>query len=64
MKWIFLGVWLSSILFFHFRSKVRLPFGRQLLDHSIFLAPLNAERSNRSFGRILMAAANSPDFCC
>lgn len=42
MKWIFLGVWLSSILFFHFRSKVRLPVGRQLLDHSIFLAPLNA----------------------
>ena len=42
MKWIILGLWLSSILFFHFRSKVRLPVGRQLLDHSIFLAPLNA----------------------
>ncbi|PHY07800.1 MAG: lipid A hydroxylase LpxO [Alcaligenaceae bacterium] len=42
MKWIILSVWLSSILFFHFRSKVRLPVGRQLLDHSIFLAPLNA----------------------
>ena len=42
MKWILLGGWLGAILFAHFRGAVRLPLGRQLLDHSILLAPVNA----------------------
>ena len=42
MKWFVLGAWLAAILFAHFRGKVRLPLGRQLLDHSILLAPVNA----------------------
>ncbi|MEI6836622.1 MAG: aspartyl/asparaginyl beta-hydroxylase domain-containing protein [Alcaligenaceae bacterium] len=42
MKWFVLFIWLGSILFAHFRGKVRLPLGRQLLDHSILLAPTNA----------------------
>jgi len=41
MKWLLLGTWLGAILFGHLRGFVRLPLGRQLLDHSIFLAPLN-----------------------
>jgi beta-hydroxylase len=42
MKWLLLGAWLAAILFTHFRGKVRLPLARQLLDHSILLAPINA----------------------
>lgn len=42
MKWIVLIGWIASILFAHFRGRVRLPLGRQLLDHSILLAPINA----------------------
>lgn len=42
MKWIVLGAWIGAILFAHFRGRVRLPLGRQLLDHSIILAPINA----------------------
>lgn len=42
MKWVFLSAWLGSIFFAHFRGAVRLPLGRQLLDHSILLAPINA----------------------
>lgn len=42
MKWIVLGTWIGAILFAHFRGRVRLPLGRQLLDHSIILAPINA----------------------
>ena len=42
MKWIVLTGWIASILFAHFRGRVRLPLGRQLLDHSILLAPINA----------------------
>ena len=42
MRWLLLGGWLAAILFAHFRGKVRLPLGRQLLDHSILLAPINA----------------------
>jgi beta-hydroxylase len=30
-----------SVLHIHFRGKVRLPFGRQLFDHSSFMAPIN-----------------------
>jgi beta-hydroxylase len=42
MKWFVLGTWLASILFAHFRGHIRLPLGRQMLDHSILLAPINA----------------------
>lgn len=42
MKWILLVTWLTAILYAHFRGAVRLPLGRQLLDHSILLAPVNA----------------------
>ena len=42
MKWILLVTWLTAILHAHFRGAVRLPLGRQLLDHSILLAPVNA----------------------
>ena len=42
MKWILLVTWITAILYAHFRGIVRLPLGRQLLDHSILLAPINA----------------------
>ena len=42
MKWIVLATWIGAVLFAHFRGRVRLPLGRQLLDHSIILAPINA----------------------
>lgn len=42
MKWIIPGIWLAAILFAHFRGRVRFPLHKQLLDHSILLAPVNA----------------------
>lgn len=42
MKWLIPGLWLAAILFAHLRGKVRLSFSRQLLDHSVLLAPINA----------------------
>jgi beta-hydroxylase len=42
MKWLLLAIWLSSVLYIHLRGKVRLRSGRQLLDHSALLAPINA----------------------
>lgn len=41
MKWAVIGFYFLSILHIHFRGKVRLPFGRQLFDHSSFMAPIN-----------------------
>jgi beta-hydroxylase len=41
MKWAVIGFYILSILHIHFRGKVRLPFGRQLFDHSSFMAPIN-----------------------
>lgn len=41
MKWAVLGLYVVSILHLHFRGQVRLPFGRQLFDHSSFMAPIN-----------------------
>lgn len=41
MKWLILFIWIGSVLFVHWRGMVRLPLKRQLLDHSIILAPLN-----------------------
>ncbi|MCJ9711424.1 aspartyl/asparaginyl beta-hydroxylase domain-containing protein, partial [Bordetella hinzii] len=42
MKWLLPGLWLASILFAHFRGRVRLSLSRQFLDHSVILAPVNA----------------------
>jgi beta-hydroxylase len=41
MKWIFISTYLVSLFFVHFRGKARLPFLKQLFDHSTFIAPLN-----------------------
>jgi beta-hydroxylase len=41
MKWAVLGLYVVSVLHIHFRGRVRLPFGRQLFDHSSFMAPIN-----------------------
>lgn len=41
MKWAFVSVYLFSVLYIHFRGKVRLPFLRQLFDHSSIVAPIN-----------------------
>jgi beta-hydroxylase len=41
MKWAVVGIYIFSILFIHFRGKVRLPFLRQLFDHSSIMAPIN-----------------------
>ncbi|MBO1112721.1 lipid A hydroxylase LpxO [Bordetella petrii] len=42
MKWLIPGIWLASILFAHFRGRVRLRLSRQFLDQSALLAPVNA----------------------
>jgi beta-hydroxylase len=42
MKWAILSLWVSAILYLHFRSRIRLPWRRVFLDHSILLAPINA----------------------
>jgi beta-hydroxylase len=41
MKLALLCFYLLSIFHIHFRGKVRLPFMRQLFDHSSFMAPIN-----------------------
>jgi beta-hydroxylase len=41
MKWFVIGIYAFSICWVHFRGKVRLPFHRQVLDHSAVFAPLN-----------------------
>ncbi|MFC5474582.1 lipid A hydroxylase LpxO [Paraherbaspirillum soli] len=41
MKWAVVSIFLLSVLFVHFRGKARLPFFRQLFDHSSIMAPLN-----------------------
>jgi beta-hydroxylase len=41
MKWAVTSIFLSSVIFVHFRGKVRMPFFRQLFDHSSIMAPLN-----------------------
>jgi beta-hydroxylase len=42
MKWFIPALWLISILFAHYRGQVRQPWRRVFLDHSVFLAPVNA----------------------
>jgi beta-hydroxylase len=41
VKWIIVAIYLASICKVHFRGRVRLPFFRQLFDHSSFVAPIN-----------------------
>jgi len=41
MKWWFVGLYFFSVLFVHFRGRARLPFFRQMFDHSTFMAPIN-----------------------
>ena len=41
-KFIILYLFLASALYVHYRGKVRHKFGRQLTDHSTFMAPYNA----------------------
>lgn len=41
MKWAAVGFYFLAVLHIHFRGKVRLPFGRQLFDHSSVMAPIN-----------------------
>ena len=41
MKWVFVLLFLASAVYVHFRGKVRHRLGRQLLDHSTFMAPVN-----------------------
>lgn len=41
MKWFVVGFYILSILHIHFRGRVRLPFRRQIFDHSSFMAPIN-----------------------
>jgi beta-hydroxylase len=41
MKWAIVALYLFSIFYIHLRGKVRLPFFRQLFDHSSIVAPLN-----------------------
>ncbi|RJG07441.1 lipid A hydroxylase LpxO [Noviherbaspirillum cavernae] len=41
MKWFVVGIYALSIFHIHFRGKVRLPFFRQIFDHSSFVAPVN-----------------------
>jgi len=41
MKWVVVGFLVFSVAHIHFRGRVRLPFRRQLFDHSSFMAPIN-----------------------
>ncbi|SFU39424.1 lipid A hydroxylase LpxO [Pseudoduganella namucuonensis] len=41
MKLTLVSVYLLSVFHIHFRGRVRLPFLRQLFDHSSFMAPIN-----------------------
>ncbi|NOT65307.1 MAG: lipid A hydroxylase LpxO [Methylotenera sp.] len=41
MKYFFIILFLSGVLYIHFRGKVRHPFLKQMFDHSAFVAPFN-----------------------
>lgn len=41
MKWFFVSTYIASLCFVHFRGKARLPFLKQLFDHSTFMVPMN-----------------------
>ncbi len=41
MKWVFVLLFLAAAVYVHYRGRVRHRLGRQLLDHSTFMAPIN-----------------------
>jgi beta-hydroxylase len=41
VKWIIVALFLACVVYVHRRGKVKHRLGRQLLDHSTFMAPLN-----------------------
>ncbi|WP_057973270.1 lipid A hydroxylase LpxO [Lysobacter antibioticus] len=41
VKWVFVFLFLASAVYVHLRGRVRHRLGRQLLDHSTFMAPIN-----------------------
>jgi beta-hydroxylase len=41
MKYAIIALYASAIVFVHFRGKARLPFFRQIFDHSSVVSPLN-----------------------
>jgi len=41
MKYAIIALYASAIIFVHFRGKARLPFFRQIFDHSSVVSPLN-----------------------
>src|SRR5688572_26747963 len=41
VKWVFVLLFLASAVYVHLRGRVRHRLGRQLLDHSTFMAPIN-----------------------
>lgn len=41
MKWALISFYLLALCHVHLRGRARLPLGRQLFDHSTFVAPLN-----------------------
>jgi aspartyl/asparaginyl beta-hydroxylase (cupin superfamily) len=41
MKYMIFGLYAACILFVHFRGKARLPFFRQIFDHSSVVSPVN-----------------------
>ena len=41
VKWAIVAIYIFSILYIHFRGRVRLPFFRQLFDHSSVVSPIN-----------------------
>lgn len=51
---IALGAWIASATWVHLRGRERLPFMRQIADHSTFLAPYNA------FAYLCSAVPNRP----
>ena len=42
MKWLFICIWLISILSICLRGKIKPTLSKTFIDHSIILAPLNA----------------------
>ena len=41
MKFMIVSIYVACILFVHFRGKARLPFSRQIFDHSSVVSPIN-----------------------
>ena len=41
MKWAVVCIYLLGLCHIHLRGRARLPLGRQMFDHSTFMAPLN-----------------------